>query len=191
MNLKPIENAEAILANRNIFAQLNAAEQLTVICSVKSQKDTLIAAAKADIAARQTALNVSAAAVLNPLKEQSRALKAQAAELLNKHRALIMGDSKTMEVAGQSIGYRFSNAVECDDEEAAVRGLDLMAADPEASPADQMSAEACLKRELPTLNKNFILSVAKKSAAWLRAFGIRVSRPEKLTIKATATEEED
>lgn len=189
MTIKPIENAEAILAKPDLFAQLNAAEQLTVICSVKSNTDTLIAVAKAEIAARQTALNVSAAAVLNPLKEKSRALKAQAVEHLTTHRQMIMGDSKTLEVAGQSIGYRFSNVVECDDEEQAVRALDLMAADAEASDADRMSAEACLKRDLPTLNKNFILSAAKKSAAWLRAFGIRVTRPEKLSIKPTATEE--
>lgn len=191
MNIKPIENAEDILANKAQFAQLNSTEQLAVICSVKSNADTMIAVAKAEIAARQTALDVTAAAVLNPLKEKSRAMKALAIELLTAQRKAIMDGAKTLEMAGQSIGYRFATAVECEDEEQAVRALDLMAADPEASDADRMSAEACLKRDLPKLNKNFILSAAKNSAAWLRAFGLRVTRTEKLTIKPTATEEDN
>lgn len=188
MTIKPIPNAEDILAKPDLFAQLNAFEQFAAICSAKSNVDTLIAVGKADIAARQTALDVSAAAVLNPLKERSRALKAQAAEHLTNHRQAIMGDAKTLEVAGQSIGYRFANAVECEgDEEAIIRQLDLLACDVESGPADRMSAEACLKRDLPKLNKNFILSAAKKSAAWFRAIGIIVTREEKLSIKPTAT----
>lgn len=173
------------------FNQLNPAEKLTVICTVKSKTDTELAVAKAEISARQTALDVTAAAVLNPLKEKSRALKVQAVEILNEHRKLIMDGAKTLEVAGQAIGYRWSTAVETDEEEAEiVRALDSMAADASCREEDRMSAEACLKRPLPTLDKNFILKVAKTSAAWLRSFSIRVTRNENLSIKHTNTAEE-
>lgn len=192
MNIKPIEKAEDILANQTLFASLNSAEQLAVICSVKSNADTMIAVAKAEIAARQTALDVTAAAVLNPLKEKSRAMKAMATDLLTHHRKVIMGDDKSLEMAGQAIGYRWTNKVECDgDEEEAMRALDQMAADVTESEADRMCAEACINRPLPTLNKPFIMKCAKTSLAWLRAFGLRVERVEKLTIKPTATEEDN
>lgn len=192
MNIKPIEKAEDILANQTLFAQLNAAEKLAVICSVKSNADTMIAVAKAEIAARQTALDVAAAAVLNPLKEKSRAMKAAAIELLTAQRKAIMGDEKSLEIAGQAVGFRWTNKVECDgDEEEAMRALDQMAADATESEADRMCAEACLNRPLPTLNKPFIMKCAKTSLAWLRAFGLRVDRVEKLTIKPTATEEDN
>lgn len=191
MNIRPIPNAEEILRNADLFATLNVVEQLAVICSEKSRTDTLLTFAKAEIAARQTALDCSAADVINPLKEKSRALKARAIELLMSHRKLIMDDAKTMEVAGQAIGFRWTTKVECDgDEEDAMRALDQMAADPTESETDRICAEACLNRPLPTLNKPFILKCAKTSLAWLRAFGLRVERTEKLTIKPTATKED-
>ena len=191
MTATTIPTSEEILNTPALYESLNAAEKLAVICSIKSKTDTLIAAAKADIAARQTTLDVSAAAVLNPLKEKSRAMKALATELLNQQRKAILGDARSLEIAGQAINYRWTNKVECEgNEEDAMRALDQMASDSTESDADRMCAEACINRPLPTLNKPFILKCAKTSLGWLRAFGLRVTREEKLTIKPTATEED-
>lgn len=189
MKVVPLENSAELLASPQ-FTQLNPTEQLAVILTEKSKADNLLSVARADLAARKTALEVAGVAVVNPLKERSRALKAQAEELVNGHRRLIMEDKKTLSLCGQAVAYRFSNGVVVDDEDLAVAQLEVMSNDPDAEEADRMSAEACLKREAPTLNKNFILGAAKKSAAWLRAFGIRVVRQEKLTIKPLATEED-
>lgn len=190
MKIIPLENSAELLQSPQ-FGQLNAAEQLAVILTEKSKADNLLSVARADLAARKTALDVAGAAVINPLKERSRALKALAEELVTTHRQLIMDGKKTLSLCGQAVAYRFTNVVACEDEDQAIAQLEAMSNDPEAEEADRMSAEACLKRESPTLHKNFILSAAKKSAAWLRAFGIRVVRQEKLSIKALAAEEDE
>lgn len=179
---------EKILDDALAFAALDPAEKMRVLCSVKSKTDTLIATGKADIAARQTALDLSAAAALKPLKEKSRALKAEAVALLNDHRALIMGDDKRVVIAGQAIGYTWTSTVECEGtEDEAMRALDQMAADPTESEANRIIAEACLDRPLPKLNKPFIRKCGKTSLAWLRVFGLRIDREEALSIKPTAT----
>lgn len=183
--------SEKTLADEQAFGLLQPTEQLKIICEVKSLKEATLAAVKASVAARQTALNIAAAEAMNPLKEQVRALKAKAMALVTANREAIMKDNKTLEECGQSITYRSSRSVVCDNEKEAVRGLMEMAADDKADDADRMSAEACLKREDPTLAKNFVLKVAAKSAAWLRGFGISVVRDEKLNIKPINTKEDD
>lgn len=192
MKTAPIKSPEDILANPALFASLNPAEKLAAVLSAKSNIDTTIAAQETELQVLKNSIEQSRQNLIAPKKAESKRLKSLAESLTLNHRKEIMGDSKTLDLCGHSIGFRWGNSIKCDASESeTVAALEVMAYDETASDADRMSAEACLKRGEVTLDKNFCLKAAKKSAAWLRAFGIRVSRAEKLSIKPLNAAEED
>lgn len=192
MKTTPITSPESILADPNLFQQLNAAEQLATVLSAKSNLDAIVSAMEADLKIRQNSIDQARQTLIAPKKLAAKNLKAQAEQLVNDHRKAIMGDGKTLELCGHGIGFRFTNTIECDvDEETSIAAMEVMASDDTASDADRMSAEACLKRGKTTLNKSFCQNAAKKSAAWLRVFGIRLVRAEKLSIKPLNSAEEE
>ncbi len=175
--------------NEPLFKQLNAAEQLALICREKTDKDNLLAAAKADIAARATALKKAAASVTDPLKAEVEALEERARIIVASNRKMLLGKKSTVEMAGQVIAYRKRPVVEIDDEERALAELEEMMKDETAEDADRVSAQACLRFGKVTLNKEFMREAAKRCGAWLAGFGIRVVREEKLSINRKGAEE--
>lgn len=180
---------EIIIADAKAFGLLEPAEQLRLLCTVKTDKENLLAAAKADIAARTTALKKAVTTTMRPLKVEIESLQERAEAIVEAHRAEIMGKKKTKEVAGQVIAYRKCAAVEIDDKERALEELGDMANDPEADDSDRISAQACLRVGKTTLNLEFMHEAGKRAAAWLEGFGIRIVRPEKLRISGINSEE--
>lgn len=190
MNI-PLETPEDIIADAKAFGLLEPAEQLRLLCTVKTDKENLLAGAKADIAARTTALKKAANSVMKPLKAKIEDLAERAEAIVEAHRATIMGNKKTLELANQVIAYRKCAAVEVDDEERALEELQEMMRDEAADPADRVSAQACLRFGTITLDKEFMHKAAKTAAAWLEGFGIRIVRKERLSINLKGAEEAD
>lgn len=175
--------------HKHLFDQLNAAEQLALICREKTDKENLLAAAKVETAARASALKKAADSVMKPLKAEIEALNDRAAEIVEANRKVLMGKKKTLEMAGQVIAFRTRPVVEIDDEDKALEELQDMMNDSEADDSDRVSAQACLRFGKVTLNKEFMREAAKKCGAWLAGFGIRVKRAETLSINLKGTEE--
>lgn len=114
--------------------------------------------------------------------EKRRALEALAIDYVQRNRALLMPKNKAFKVLGHEFKVTPTSAVSVPDE-AAVVGVVMAEAEHGADEGTRNAAEACLRRKLPTLDKEYVHKHWTTHEAWFRSLGLAIVEGEKWALK--------
>lgn len=146
---------------------------------LKAALDTATAPIRAEITALTAALSTAA----KPYEAQLEAIEQEAKQLALDHGEALFGDDKrSLTENGFTLALREAEAVQCEDEAAAIHMLEKDAAATLPGSDTAMACNACL-RVTKALDKEYILRRFHEAPAWFAQYGIEVVEKQSASLK--------